>query len=223
MGATGGFVAGTYLDAPLATRCIMGAVGAFGGLLPDADTKSSILGRLLPNWWHKLTPGHRGITHSFLYCAVVFGLSFWLVAAIQPWGQSVGLWGILEYPYLPIALTAGMLTHLFADGLTVQGVPFFYPFTKRKLKLLGPLSFKTGSGVEPIVVKILISVAVAYVLMPFTDKIVDMLDTPLDYGIRTDVVIVFIAIVILSIFGLTVYSYGTSPTFKRRWSKMARR
>jgi membrane-bound metal-dependent hydrolase YbcI (DUF457 family) len=40
------------------------------------------------------------------------------------------------------------MSHLFADSLTIQGAPLFYPFYKRSFRLLGPLSLRTDSGVE---------------------------------------------------------------------------
>ena len=224
LGATGGFLAGTYLEAPIGIRILMSAVGTFGGLLPDIDTKSSLLGRHLPHFWHKITPGHRGLTHSLLYCAVVYGILFWLLATIQPWLESAHLSVLTDRPYIPIAVTVGALTHLFADSLTVQGVPFFYPFSKRKIRLLGPLSFKTGSGVEPAVVTMLLSIAVAYVLMPYTGGIVDMINTPTILNVRTDKVIVFAITVVTSAVVFTLYLLSKSTYPKRRSkSKTTRR
>lgn len=220
LGAAGGFLAGTYLEAPFTTQLVMAAIGTFGGLLPDADTKSSLLGRLLPNFWHKLTPGHRGLTHSLLYCAAAFGVAL----ALQLWWQSIGLLEEREHFYYPIALTVGALTHLFADSLTVQGVPFFYPFWKRKIKLLGPLSFKTGSRVEPAVVTVLLAIAAAYVLMPHTDGFVETIDTPAILGPQTEQILLFMTLTAVSALVFTVYSRSRKPAkSKRRKSKSRRR
>lgn len=220
LGAAGGFLAGTYLEAPFTTRCIMGTFGAFGGLISDADTKSSILGRHLPDFWHKLTPGHRKFTHSLPYCALVLALAL----LVQWWGQIGDPWNTLEFPYYPIALATGVMTHLFADSLTVQGVPLFYPFAKKfRFKPLGPLSFRTGSEVEPAVVTILLSIGVAYALMPFTDGIADMFVAPTILGIQTESLIVFMASAVVSAVVLTLYSLSKKTNFKRRRSKSRRR
>ena len=211
LGAAGGILAGVYLDAPVTTLFAMGMVGTFGGLLPDADTKSSLLGRLLPNWWHKLTPGHRGITHSLLYCGGVLGLALLL----QWWGWQAEWWEMPEHPYMPVALTVGALTHLFADGLTVQGVPLFYPIFKRRIKLLGPFSFRTGSGVEPTVVTVLISIAIAYLLMPYIQGITDIIATPTIMGMDVENVLLFLVTVAANALVLTVYSRSKSAKSRR--------
>jgi membrane-bound metal-dependent hydrolase YbcI (DUF457 family) len=43
-----------------------GIVAGLAGLLPDVDHPHAAVGRLLPRWWHRLTPGHRGPTHSLV-------------------------------------------------------------------------------------------------------------------------------------------------------------
>ena len=63
-GAAGVAVAHTIGDSILAG----GIVGGLAGLLPDVDHPHSAVGRLLPRWWHRLTPGHRGPTHSLVWC-----------------------------------------------------------------------------------------------------------------------------------------------------------
>ncbi|MDB5162488.1 MAG: putative hydrolase [Candidatus Saccharibacteria bacterium] len=210
---------GTYLEAPISIRLMMGAVGTFGGLISDADTKSSALGRFLPNIWHKLTPGHRRFTHSLAYCVMVFGLALLL----QSWGVRMELWEAPKLPYLPIALLAGVVTHLFADGLTVQGVPLLYPFYKGSFRLLGPLSLRTGSGVEPAVVTMLLSIGIAYVAMPYTQGFSDMFVTPAIFAIRTEKLVVFMVTVAMSALVLTIYSFSRSTAIKRRRTVSRRR
>lgn len=85
-----------------------------GSLLPDVDSPTSAMGRLVPfvsvplerRW------GHRTVTHSLLALA----------------GAAV-----LAAPLLPLSRTAyfalliGYLSHLIADCATKSGVPLFYP------------------------------------------------------------------------------------------------
>ena len=45
------------------SRLAGGIVAGLAGLLPDIDHPHATVGRLLPRWWHRLSPGHRGPTH----------------------------------------------------------------------------------------------------------------------------------------------------------------
>lgn len=98
-----------------------GIVAGLAGLLPDVDHPHAAVGRLLPRWWHRLTPGHRGPTHSLVWCA-------------------------------GLAVLAGALSHVLADGLTVAGVPLWWPFRRRRSVFLGALAFRTRSWPEALVV-----------------------------------------------------------------------
>jgi len=124
---------------------LVGAVvGGIAGLAPDVDSPESTIGRRLPRWWHALTPGHRGVTHSLLWCAALaaaaYGAQWWLLGA-PPASPLVGL-----------AVLAGALSHLAADSMTDNGVPLLWPLTRRHLGLPWPFAFRTGSWPEHIVV-----------------------------------------------------------------------
>jgi membrane-bound metal-dependent hydrolase YbcI (DUF457 family) len=63
---------------------------------------------------------HRGPLHSLLFSGIVTALAcmlFWLLGASWAWGLLFG-WG--------------WLWHILADGLTDQGVPFFWPFNDKR-------------------------------------------------------------------------------------------
>jgi inner membrane protein len=120
-----------------------GIVAALAGLLPDVDHPHAAVGRLLPRWWHRLTPGHRGPTHSLAWCAA-------LAAAVYA-GHSAAD-GAPAGPLLALAVLAGSLSHVLADGLTVVGVPLWWPFRRRRAVLLGALAFRTRSWTEGLVV-----------------------------------------------------------------------
>ena len=55
-------------------------------------------------------------------------------------------------PLLALAVLAGSLSHVLADGLTVAGVPLWWPFRRRRTVFLGPLAFRTRSWAEALVV-----------------------------------------------------------------------
>jgi membrane-bound metal-dependent hydrolase YbcI (DUF457 family) len=55
-------------------------------------------------------------------------------------------------PLLALAVLAGSLSHVLADGLTVAGVPLWWPFRRRRSVFLGALAFRTRSWAEALVV-----------------------------------------------------------------------
>jgi inner membrane protein len=138
-GAAGVAVAHTTGDPLLAG----GIVGGLAGLLPDVDHPHAAVGRLLPRWWHRLTPGHRGPTHSLVWCLA-------LAAAVYAANRAVS--GAAAGPLLALAVLAGSLSHVLADGLTVAGVPLWWPFRRRRAVFLGVLAFRTRSWAEVLVV-----------------------------------------------------------------------
>ncbi|GAA4461830.1 hypothetical protein GCM10023189_37780 [Nibrella saemangeumensis] len=95
------------------------AVVWVAAVLPDIDHTRSLIGKTaypLASWLQR-NYGHRTITHSvFFYVALV------LVVKLVD-----NLFG-LHYT-LPVALA--LLSHLIFDMCTKQGVPVFYPFSKR--------------------------------------------------------------------------------------------
>lgn len=78
-----------------------------GALLPDIDTRNSVLGKFIPAW---LFFKHRGFLHSFLGMALVLWIFSW-------GGNSALTYGIF----------IGYLSHLLADAVTPWGCPLFYP------------------------------------------------------------------------------------------------
>lgn len=108
------------LAAITASSFIMGpdistiTISAVGGLAPDIDHPSSVIGRkmpIIPEIFH-IFFGHRTLTHSLLGLLAV---SLFLHFKNPVWGQA---WLI------------GYGSHLFLDFMTVSGVPLFWPFSK---------------------------------------------------------------------------------------------
>ena len=90
-------------------------LAAFAALLPDLDSRTSVLGRWVP--WLSGTlenvAGHRTATHSVLALAAVIGLA-WLL----PIGYG-------------LALVAGFASHALLDMMTPGGVAWFWPARAR--------------------------------------------------------------------------------------------
>lgn len=215
LGACFGTLSGTIFHAPIATQVLMLGVGAFGGLVPDLDTKASYLGQRLPNWWHKLTPGHRRFTHSIFYCAIIFAVAW----VIQTEGvHTLGLWHQPARPYVPIALTAGALSHLFGDAMTSQGIPIIYPISHWKLRLFGRFNFATGTAPERIAVLVVLVLTGAYVMYPLVHPVSSGLvhARPLPGGIPAEPVLVFVVLALLFGAAITAWSLWRAAKHHRR-------
>lgn len=93
-----------------------------GGLLPDIDTKTSIISKFLfpISWIFRIFFKHRGFTHSALAILIM------LILTIKYWDVN---------PLFFIGLTIGYISHIFLDMLTSEGVVLFYPFFKIHIRL----------------------------------------------------------------------------------------
>ena len=117
-----------------------------GSLLPDADCKSSTMGKIFPLW---LITRHRGVTHSFLFLLVPF-----ILTKVFP----------IPY-YFGYGLCCGIASHIFCDLFTPAGCEILFPLKKR-FKL--PIA-KTGSIAEKLFVFIAFGLALlqSYRLLEF--------------------------------------------------------
>jgi inner membrane protein len=140
LGAAAGVAAAKVIDESMLAG---GVVACLAAVLPDLDHPRSAVGRLLPRWWHRLTPGHRGVTHSLAWCAAL---------ALLVYASQGLVTGGEEGPLLALAVLAGALSHVVADGLTVAGVPLWWPLRRRRVVFLGALAFPTHSWREHVVV-----------------------------------------------------------------------
>lgn len=101
--------------------CIIGL--AIGALLPDIDSKRSILGRYVP--FVEDLVGHRTITHTIWVISGLFLISYFF-------GQTI-LWMI----------SFGYLFHVIQDSFSVQGIDWLWPIGKG-YKNYGGASIKRG-------------------------------------------------------------------------------
>jgi inner membrane protein len=139
IGASAGVIVAHVLQGDALAGALLGGVA---GLVPDIDAHGTTLGRYIPGWVPR--PGHRGPTHSILFCAALaaaaYGARYWLI------GGPPTSW------LVSAAVLAGALSHLAADAVTDRGVPILWPLTQEHFGLPWPLSFKTGTWPEHIIV-----------------------------------------------------------------------
>lgn len=178
--------------AAYATFCVVTKTpvnpGAFslaivGSLLPDIDHEYSTIsqesGLALVSKGIQAIFGHRTITHSlfFLVGVALLSLPLWRWAGFDWW---FALWG------------CGVLSHFITDSMTVSGMPWFYPFSKKDHGILPHmLRIHTGSWVEMLFSIGLLGVFlfVGYVavgtagaaLTPFTDNLYPV-NLPMPWG-----------------------------------------
>ncbi len=103
---------GTALAVGHAPTPLEGWIAAAAALVPDLDSRQSIVGRLFP-WLSEPIEyrfGHRTMTHSLLVC-VALGLALW-------WVLPFGLW---------LALITGYASHPIADWMTPSGTEWLWP------------------------------------------------------------------------------------------------
>lgn len=102
------------LQMPMEEALICLGAAAVGSLIPDIDTPESKLGHLVKPLALILnrTTGHRGLTHSPLFIAILY----LLLEAIIPGFHDPALF-----------FAAGMLSHLVLDMSSQKGIPLLYP------------------------------------------------------------------------------------------------
>ncbi|QJW92492.1 metal-dependent hydrolase (plasmid) [Spirosoma taeanense] len=119
----GGFaftgILASFADVNIFADADVMAVVWVAAVLPDIDHTKSISGKVVYPLahWLQIKYGHRTVTHSiFFYIAVVVIV------------QAADNLFHLHYT-LPVALALG--SHLIFDMCTRQGIPLFYPFSRR--------------------------------------------------------------------------------------------
>ena len=140
----------TSLNLTTTIAALMGSV--VGALVPDMDQATNRLWDLLPagnivgRVLRHLMLEHRTISHSILGIYLFYKLNLFLVPKLfNP-----------EYVNAEIligSLMVGMVSHLFADSLTKDGVPLFFPFKiKVGIPPIRALRITTGKFMENFIV-----------------------------------------------------------------------
>lgn len=102
------------------------AGAGLGSLVPDVDSKNSLINKLLPIKLNRLF-NHRGLTHT-LWAWVAFSLVCWGIWLWWP-HQTVDGWSwYYAMQAVPVGLTWGYLWHLLEDSWSWNGVVWIYPF-----------------------------------------------------------------------------------------------
>ena len=117
---TAAYIGVSGSHAPINTVPLL-LTGMVGGVLPDIDL---VLGdsRKKNTIWK-----HRGIAHTLLFLAVcIFGIIYLKGRYIH--------YDINLKPEITV-FTLAFLSHLFLDSLTMVGIPFLYPITKKEFCL----------------------------------------------------------------------------------------
>lgn len=140
-------------------------------LLPDIDSKSSMLNRMLFQMieakWRSLSLGVINVILALYY--FIFDAPLWVlllgiyvlavnVAPHRGFTHSLLSMAAITwitqmasskaYPELGVAVAVGYMTHLLADAVTVRGIPFLWPMKKNfGLNDLG-VKVRTGSPVD---------------------------------------------------------------------------
>lgn len=119
---------------------VCASAGVLGASLPDVDLRWSrqspppLVGAQCHIW------EHRGPTHSLTAALALLVFSAMVI-----------------HPVFGIAVGAGYVSHLIADGISYMGVPYLWPLTARRFRLL-PYRWRLRSGS---VFEVPIAVAVA--------------------------------------------------------------
>lgn len=134
-----------------------------GGLIPDMDQASNKLYDLLPGSDFtgkivgKLFLGHRNISHSLLGGYLLYKLLEFVLPRLFNTNY-------VDPQILLISIMLGFASHLFADSLTREGIPLFFPF---KIKIGFPpfrfMRVTTDSWVEHLVVLPAVVVYTAFI------------------------------------------------------------
>lgn len=114
----------------------------FSSLLADVDHPKSLIGKVFYPLAKYLDRnyGHRTITHSFVFFISLFTLcSFFELNIFNYWFNKS------DMNYSLIFFFA-YLSHLILDMLTIQGIPFFYPFLKNPCVIPANPNLRFRSG-----------------------------------------------------------------------------
>jgi inner membrane protein len=151
----GGLLIGLYLTSQMPNKSILSTAVFLGGtfvgsILPDIDHKNSYIGqkaKLISKVINKVA-GHRKLFHAPLIYLLFYSI---IIGNVNNELVLLGIKGLF----------LGILSHLLLDSFTIAGLPWFYPFSKKKFSMS---KIKTNSVIEDIVRGILIFINIIIVL-----------------------------------------------------------
>ncbi len=155
----------------LATVLVAILANQLGGIAPDIDQPTAPFWRNLPvggvfgRIIDKMLGGHRFLTHSLVGMALAGLLVHLLLQLLQPIMHGV------QIEYVWWAFMIGMLSHLFMDTLTKEGVPWLLPIpVKFGLPPIKQFRVTTGKAVENFIIfpaLLLLDVCLCLAFYPF--------------------------------------------------------
>lgn len=167
-GAAAWLPLGVVLGVPTTTNLGLALVAGIAALLPDMDHPSSVLprafpgGRFLARRIADFTGGHRHGTHTLLAAIAVAAMAWWTAYILTPLGAA-------QAAVLAAAIGVGYLAHILGDCLTLSGVPVLLPFSDRDY---GLRLFRTGGGIENLLVAPVLGLAVVWEVWALIDPTV---------------------------------------------------
>ncbi|WP_238901171.1 MULTISPECIES: metal-dependent hydrolase [unclassified Clostridium] len=151
----GGILVGLYANCQLANMPLMSTAvflgGAFvGSIFPDIDHRNSFIGKKtkgVSKAINKLA-GHRKLFHAPLVYLFLYSI---VIGMFTDKLMLIGIKGIF----------LGIFSHLVLDSLTIGGLPWFYPFSKKRFSIC---MIKTNSKIEDILCGMLICINIVMLL-----------------------------------------------------------
>jgi inner membrane protein len=136
----------------LGTALIAFNANMVGGLMPDIDQPTAKLwgdipaGSVFSRIFTPLLGGHRFISHSFFGIALFGFLMHWFLTLAS---KTV----LVDMNIVWIAFMIGYISHLLADTITHEGVPWLFPLpTKFGIPPIKSLRMKTGGIIEKFII-----------------------------------------------------------------------
>jgi inner membrane protein len=170
------FAITTIPEISLSTAILAVFANLAGGIAPDIDQptapfwKNLPIGKYFGKIFDKLLGGHRFISHSIIGLALFGFLFHLLLVFLRPIMSHVAI------TYVWYAFMIGMVSHLFMDTLTKEGVPWLLPIPfKFGLPPVKAWRITTGKWVENWVVFPLILVIDAFLAFHFNSHIIYLL------------------------------------------------
>lgn len=137
----------------LSTLVVAVFANMVGGITPDIDQPTAPFWRNLPvgnifgKLFSKMSGGHRFLTHSFIGVAGIGYLAYLLLNFLRP------ILGSVDVEIVWWAFMIGVLSHLFMDLFTKEGVPLLLPIpVKLGIPPMRRLRITTGEKIEKWVV-----------------------------------------------------------------------
>lgn len=167
-GAAAWLPVGVALGVPTLPNLGLAVVAGVAALLPDMDHPSSVLprsfpgGRFLARRIATATGGHRHGTHTFVAAIAATAMAWWTAYVMTPLSATHSL-------TLAGAIGVGYLAHILGDCLTLSGVPVLLPFSSRDF---GLRLFRTGGGIENLLVAPVLGLAVVWEVWVLIDPTV---------------------------------------------------